>query len=802
MRTPAALACALTVALLCAAPAHADPTRLAWSTTEDTSISDLAISEDGRWVAFVADGSGNVRFLDTGSWEVVGDTAVCSSATVGGVAIAGDDGDYQVFAGCSDGTVVGLTLDRAGATGDLWEEPVALADAGAVLAVETDGESVYAIAEQDGGNERVHRIGVDSAAEDTTSYPSTFGQSGFADSWLGSSYLFVSHDGQKVSKVDLSSGSIATSTENLAGRQMGDMYAVSDSAAFLADADGGLIRFNPGGLDFDILLDDDDGLVSNQAVAIDDTEGWLALYDAGVGEVVLYEFSGLACGDEEQARFPTDDIVELVVGDGYTIGGGGAGALQVLTDRPWVETGTVSPSQAVADDTVTVTFTVDEDGEWSLYLGGDGTTSGTLLDSGSAEADVQTEASFVVDEGFEEGDNELWLLAGSASLRGHDRTSVSVDNPPAAPYLTADGVGFGNQQLTVTFDGITDADLASYTVYCTVTEFSAEDYPTGGPQFDGEDEVEGELPVSVEGSPGEAVTVTIQPLTNDVTYYVAVRAYDKGGKESEMSNVLSATPRETVGAAGLAGEQGGYCGTNARWGLGALALAGLLGLRRRRLAVVAVAALAVAPSALAARDREHPRQHANVELRFGPYFPSSEAMQTVYGDNGRGLLQLEGGAKITRFFEADLGAGFYQDLGTLVSVDDHAHSAEHTMITAWPFTASLGARLHFINDQFLVPTAEIGLDYWLWRENWYVNDTVGGDSSVSGGELGWHWGAGVNLLLDNLDKRHAAALESHTGIHDTYLVIDWRTQTLGQWRGDGTSLFDGSMVTFGIKVDM
>jgi hypothetical protein len=166
------------------------------------------------------------------------------------------------------------------------------------------------------------------------------------------------------------------------------------------------------------------------------------------------------------------------------------------------------------------------------------------------------------------------------------------------------------------------------------------------------------------------------------------------------------------------------------------------------------------------------------------------------------MIQIEGGAKITRFFEIDLGAGFYQDLGTLVSVDDQAHSAEHTMITAWPLTAGLTARLDFVNDQFLVPTADIGFDYWLWRENWYVNDTAGGDSSLSGGELGWHWGAGVNLLLDNLDKRHAAALEAHTGIDDTYLVIAWRTHTFGAWGGDGVSLFDGDMVTFGIKCDM
>jgi len=53
-----------------------------------------------------------------------------------------------------------------------------------------------------------------------------------------------------------------------------------------------------------------------------------------------------------------------------------------------------------------------------------------------------------------------------------------------------------------------------------------------------------------------------------------------------------------------------------------------------------------------------------------------------------------------------------------------------------------------------------------------------------------------------LDPRHASTLQTTTGIDDTYLVVDWRTQTLGQWGGDGVSLFDGTLVTIGLKIDM
>ncbi len=799
----------LLTAALASGPVQAEPSGVAWSTTEDTSIPDLSMSDDGVFVAFVAEGSANVRFLDTGSWEVVGDTAACEGSSVGGVAITGSDGAYEVYVGCSDGTLVALSMDEEANTSQLWDEALALSEATSVLGVVTDGETVYAVADIEDGNPRVHAVDLTSGTEDTNSYPSQFGQTGFSDLWLGPAYLYVSHGGQKVSKVQLSSGSIATSTENLAGRTMTDMIGLSsDSAVFLADEDGGVIRFNPAGLDFDILLDDDDGLVSNQAVALSEDEGWFAVYDAGVGEVVVYSYSGLAPGDQEQYRYETADILEMVVTDGYTIAGGSDGSLQVLSDRPWVDMDSPSPSSAISGDEVSVSFTSDMDGTWVLYLGGSVDGDGEELASGDCSADQAATATFTVDGSFAEDANALWLLVTSGGVRGHDREWVTVDNPPSKVQLDASGVGFGNQQITVSFEGNDDEDLVSYTVYVTTAEFSAEDYETGGPEFDGDDEVDGDLPRSVTAAPGDDVSVTIQPLTNGVTYYVAVRAYDEGGQEGEMSNVVTAMPQETIGAAELAGETGGYCGTRAPWSAAVLGLTALLTLaRRRRSAVLAglVFALAVSPEALAEdHEEEHPRSHMDFELRYGPYFPSSTSVTDVYGESGHGVLWLEGGLKITRFAELDLGVGFYQELSTKVAVNDAtSHSAEHTMMTAWPFTGALTARLDIKTEQFIVPTARIGMDYWLWRENWYVNSSVGGDSEMSGGELGWHWGLGVNLLLDRIEPQRASWLATSTGIDDTYLVVDWRQQSLGAFgTGDGVSLFDGSMVTIGLKIDM
>ena len=829
-----------TIALLFvfAPAASAEPSRVAWKGAQgEGAIADLAVSEDGRWIAFTEGGSNEVRFLDTHTWEVVGATAACGSDTVGGVAITGSDGSYQAFVGCSDGSLVRATLDDWGLlevgsgtstssdTGDTggddtssgsWDSALSLSDAGAVLAVETDGTDLYAIAESDDGNDRVHLVDVDSASESTSGFPSTFGQTGFADSWLGTSIMLVSHGSQKVSKVDLSTGSIASSSETISA-DMGDMDAINDNGAFLADADGGVIRYNPAGT-FDILLDDvDEDLVSIGALVIDEDESFLAAYDslssgddgADGGDLIVYSFSssGLTVGNEELQRFSTDHIREMVRVDGYVIAGGDSGYLQILTDRPWVEIDGVDPNdKAIAGQEVVVTFSSDMDGSYELYRAG---TSGDsdLLASGSCDADVTVDATFTVDSSFEEGDNALFVLVTSGGKTGHDRVPVNVDNPPSKVDLSSDGVGFGDSQITVTFDGIDDADLSEYHIYVTVTEFDPDDYgegTSGGPAFDGTDDLT--FPIEVTGVlAGDDVSRTISPVTNEVTYYVAVRAIDAGGQESAMSNVVSVTPQPTIGAAELAGETGGYCGTPTPWGLAALGFAGLLIAGRRRGATAALLILALAsPRAVAAvEETEHPRAYASFELRYGPFFPSSTAVTSVYGETGHGVLWLEGGANITRFAELDLGVGFYQELNTKVSITDITyHSSEHTMLTAWPLAGGLTLRLDVLHEQLLVPTARVGMEYWLWRENWYVNPDVGGDSEMSGGELGWHYGFGANLLLDRFDPRRASWLATSSGIDDTYLVVDWRTQSLGQWGEDGMSLFDGSMITIGLKLDM
>jgi hypothetical protein len=799
--------------LLVPGTAGAVPERVAATLEAGTAIPDLSITSDGSYVGFVEEGASEVWILDTWTWDAVA-FAPCDDGDPSSVSLRlGPDGTLEGFVGCTSGSIAHLvtasdgTIEIADASYPIGTNPV--------LGVESDDTYVYAVVDPTDGNPVVQRLDPEtSTVSNDGSWPSTLAQSGFEDTAIADTYLFVIHGADNLSKVDLSTGSASIAQENLGGRDIVDMYASSSTEVFCADTGGGVLRFLIGSSDWSIVLDAEDDLQSNTAIAVDEVSAdpSLLVYDDGAGELVVFGYDSESGNPaSELTRYTAANVSEIVVGDGYAFGGGSTGLLQIFTDRPWVEVTDVEPASAVLGDTFEVAFTSDAEGTWQILRGGGPDASGTLLDSGSVEqAGQPVLVSIEVDTDFVEGWNDLWVfVTSSGSVRGHDLTGVTVDNPPSRVDLGPDDVGFGNGQISVSFDGITDEDLDHYIIFLTTTPFAPEDWPEGGPEFDGTDDVE--APVKVVATPGEAVVRTLSPLTNGQTYYVAVRAYDQGAQEGEMSDVQSAIPQETMGAAALAGEKGGYCGTPGPVSLGLALGALVLAATRRRgrawTAGLAAAALLLPQAAQAG--------NASVEVRYGPYYPVSEAVQTVYGEGGHQMLWLQGGPRWHSWIGVDLGVGFYQELATTVSVDDsHTPSSEHTMLTAWPFQAAITGRLDVIEEQVLVPKGGIGFDYWLWRENWYVNPAVGGSDDISGGEMGWHWSVGCDFLLDVLEPSRASGLEARTGIEDSYLTVEYRKQVFGlqehaplvggggesdQVEGDGVNLFDGSMVTIGLR---
>jgi hypothetical protein len=806
--------------------------RVAHVSVEGTALLDVEISPDARWVGFVEDGSAEVRFLDTWTWQVHA-YAPCPEGAPAGLGALDLDAGLTWFVGCPSGTVA--ILEETQEAFDIRSDAVEV-DTDQVLLVVAAESDILVIGDPgDGGNPKVHHIDPLTLEADTDSaWPSTLGYSGLVDAAADADDLVICHAGDSVSRVDIYSGSAVIRDDSAgAGSSCGDVIFAPGESVLISGDEGGVLRFATESNDLTLVIDDDDGLEVATALTVHSDEEQLIVADSGREEFVYFIYSSTSGnpGDVEtmavswpEGAIAGEGVVEMVTWDGYSAAITDLGSLWILTDRPWIDLTDLSGSQAIEGDVVSVEFTSDTSGDWSLYLGGPASEGGELIESGEADAGEVVTVDVTIGDGYSEGSNTLWVeLSDADGSEGHAATSIDVDNPPEQVSLSAASIGFGNQQITLSFEGVDDEDLVSYMVYISLAPFEASDYSSGGPVYDGLDEIS--PPFEINASPGEAVIYTISPLTNRVTYYVAVRAVDASGLEGPMSDVVEAMPLPTKGASALAGDEGGFCGTPLP-ASGALALLGGLALLRRRQTAAAAGALlvvsAASPQAAEAGESDEVRtkesRNGSLEVRYGPIWMDDPVIQAVFGETGQGMLWVGYGPHIIDQLQITVGAGFYQELGYMLAdteacssllassdaVDLQAieaacdSSSEHDMLSALPLTLDLELRLDFFEDQLLVPTGSVGGDYWLWRENWYVNPDVGGEDSVSGGKTGWHWSGGLDILLDRFEPSRASVLQARSGIDNTWLSAEYRQQAVGSEEGLS---FSGRSLTVGLRFD-
>lgn len=760
------------VALALASPPDSAPALI---DAGEGSVGNLAVSSDGRLVVAI-DGSA-VSMLSTADWSVAQASPCNAQAAVPG---GFDDAGIDVWVACDDGTLV--ILDWANGTVDA--EPVAtyeVATAGFLdVWWHADTSTVWALAEpEDTTTPTLHSVDVTTDEIDAEGTISTWYQS-YEDGSLVGDYLYVAHGNEQVTRIGVVAGTSVPDIDVLSFSVV-DVAASPRGGVYGADSGGRLIEFDPTDLRWDSLVLDL-GTLGAVGSSLDEQEPWVLV--AGGGTARVWALSDTGTLGETSTTFDVPaTLVDVVSGpDGYAYGGTSDGVIAVLTANPWVEDVVATPSAGTLGTEITLSFTVDEGVDWEIRRGGATADDGTWLAEGETAAGTVT-VPLVIDDGWAEGDNTLWVVASDAQNNdGHAATSVSVDNPPGAVALTDANLGFGDGYMVLSFDGLSDEDLDHYDIYVTTTPFRPEDWPTGGPAFDGDDALE--APIEVAAS--EHVTVTLSPLTNDVTYYVAVRATDAGGLEGPMSDVISEMPRETFSAAELAGESGG-CST----------LPGLAGAWPVLLALFGV--LAARP-AHAQEDEKGPERdltptHGNFELRYGGIQLEDASMKAVYGSTGNNLLFIEAGPQFFRVLELDVSIGLFQELDWTLD-ESGSPSSERTMMSWLPLGLDATLRGQLIDEQILVPHARFGFDYLPWREEW--DDGAGGKEKIGGNKRGTHYAFGAGLLLDTFAPARASLLEAQSGVNDTFLIAEWRRQNIT----DGQGLdFSGTSVTFGIKLD-
>ncbi len=783
--------------LLLAATALAGPDRVATSIPVGTTVTDIAVSTDGTWIGWNDAGTGTLTVLDAGTFTSTV-VAACSRAT--GVAVAGIGAEgVTFFTGCEDGSVVAFDVSPIGVVTER-EAPFAMGG-GPVSAVETDGVTLYAVLDDPEDGAVVAAMTIE-GAEPVTSFPMQLSSDTVEDTVLVDDYLIVAHGADEVSKIVLSTSSSLYPESSLGGRALVDAYpSANGSEVYLADENGGLVRFEVGDNDYVSSLV---GIADTiTAVGIDATDGWMVL---GAGDdALLYSFDGVP-GELVETIEGAANLTELVTIEGYAFGTTSDGAVLVLTDRPWVSVQPLSPLQAEVGAEVSVSFSSDIAGDYEVRVGGSVQEPGPIVATGEVDALTSTSATFLVDAADEyvEGANTIWVFVtdSASGLTGRAGGVLTVDNPPEQVALGASGIGFGNESISVAFTALAAADIASYTIYIDVAPFTAADYPEGGPSFGGTDDIT--APVVITAEPEAPVSSTIYPLTNGTTYYVAVRAVDDGGLEGPMSDILEATPEQTYCASCLAGDGGGFlpgiCGVGPGAGAAAILLAGAAVLRRRRRVVGGAALLAlalIAPPAEANEDDDEGPRTMNVQVRFGPTTIVDPYVQQIFGERSNEMLWFEYGYA-SRFIDANLGIGFYQEKGFLQTASG-ATSSEADKFTIVPLALTLTGRLDFFDEQPIVPFGRVGLDYWMWEENWFVVTPDTTDHISNGGKYGWHFGGGLMILLDVFDRRAASRLEAISGINDTFVVAEYRNTRLKH--GTDELNLSSSELTFGLKFD-
>lgn len=100
----------------------------------------------------------------------------------------------------------------------------------------------------------------------------------------------------------------------------------------------------------------------------------------------------------------------------------------------------------------------------------------------------------------------------------------------------------------------------------------------------------------------------------------------------------------------------------------------------------------------------------------------------------------------------------------------------------------------------LVPTARVGVGYYLWGITDASNATSSSEDRVGeGGKFGWHAGLGMQILLDIIEPSSAAYMDMNWGVNHSYLFAEYTWMRAGN-DGNGLNLSD-EMMLFGLAFE-
>ncbi len=181
----------------------------------------------------------------------------------------------------------------------------------------------------------------------------------------------------------------------------------------------------------------------------------------------------------------------------------------------------------------------------------------------------------------------------------------------------------------------------------------------------------------------------------------------------------------------------------------------------------------------------------SIEIKGGTFHSDLDEWGTYYEDSRLKHYGFAAGYKLLRPLEVGIEAGFRKDQG-------QGFAPAHGILTGdvtyelLPVHVSATLRGIFYEDQWLVPYVGAAVGRYFYRI------TIEGQDSSSGATNGTFVRAGLQLLLDRLDRSAATGMRRHYGIDNTYLFIEAReseAEVDGSELG-GTSYLGGLLLEF------
>lgn len=190
------------------------------------------------------------------------------------------------------------------------------------------------------------------------------------------------------------------------------------------------------------------------------------------------------------------------------------------------------------------------------------------------------------------------------------------------------------------------------------------------------------------------------------------------------------------------------------------------------------------------------RPHWSLELKAGAFFPQTAGWSKNYGSSYSGEYGAALAYKVHRLVEIGL-EGSYLTASGKGQQPVHGTTSGSVTYELAPLNIFVLGRALFDEDQLLVPYAGAGYTRLFYRQD------VKGQGTTEGSVNGFNARAGLQVLLDGLERDASRSLYKDYGIHHTYLFLEGKyldaradTATGGSVNLGGASALGGFLFEF------